>query len=157
MSLVLSVLPAALGVASYALYFNHGEHHLWATTYIQLYFFSFVGSLVGLTKLADWSLSSALATTSIVGASYLFGVFTSLLVYRIWLSPLNKFPGPWQAKISNLWMTGKLSNYDCYLQSEELHKKYGKYVRIGANDLSISDANVHEQAFGQNRWMKSHW
>ena len=131
---------------------------MWATTYFTLWIGSFTTSIVALVKLYEYSISAALFTTSSVATSYLVGVFTSLLIYRIWLHPLNKFPGPWQARISALWIVPQLSKNDSYLKFEAYHKKYGKYVRIGPNVLSITDADVHEAAFGQNtKFRKSEW
>ena len=147
-----------VGVASHALYFNRGEHHLWATTYIQLFVASFVASVVALTKLYNFSVSAAFLSTLAVSSSYLIGTWTSLIIYRAYFSPLNKFPGPWQAKISGLWIMSKLSAKDGYLQFEALHEKYGKYVRIGADVLSITDADLHDAAFAPNtKFRKSEW
>ena len=155
---VLALLAAAAGIASHVLYFNRGEHHLWPTKYIQVFATSFIGALVALVQLRDCSISTALLTTSTVAASYLTGTYTSLFIYRVWLSPLNKFPGPWQAKISDLWLLSQLKQVDTYYKFEALHQEYGKYVRIGSNTLSISDADLHDVAFGQNtKFRKSQW
>ena len=156
--LFVTLAAALVGVASHILYFHHGEHHLWATTYIQTFVASFVASVVALTKLYEFSTSAALSATFAVAASYLIGTWTSLIVYRVWLSPLNEFPGPWQAKISGLWIMSKLGKKDGYLQFEALHKKYGKYVRTGADVLSISDPDLHEAAYAPNtHFRKSEW
>ena len=156
--ILLSAAAAIIGVASHVLYFNRGEHHMWAPTYIQLFTASVIGSIVILTKLCDFTVPAACIATFNIAASYLFGAYTSLLIYRVWLSPLNKFPGPWQAKISAIWLTSQLVKMDCYVTFEDLHKKYGKYVRIGPNDLSITDAELHEAAFGPNtKFRKSQW
>jgi tryprostatin B 6-hydroxylase len=156
--ILLSAVAAVLGVASHVLYFNRGEHHLWSPTYLQLFTASVIGSVVALTKYSEFPLSTAVSITSTVAASYLFGVYTSLIIYRVWLSPLNKFPGPWQAKIAGVWLTSQMLKHDGYLKFAALHKKYGKYVRIGPNDLSITDADVHEAAFGHNtKFRKAFW
>ena len=156
--LLLGSVAALIGAASHVFYFNRGEHHLWAPAYLQLFVASVIGSVVALTKLYEFSFSAAASITSAVAASYLSGTYLSLIVYRVWLSPLNKFPGPWQAKISGTWLTSQMLKNDCYLKFEAMHKKYGKYVRIGPNDLSITDADVHEAAFGHNtKFRKAHW
>ena len=152
------MLPALVGVASHVLYFNRGEHHLWGNTYIRAFVLSFIAIVVALNNLLNYSISSALPTTLTVAATYLLGTYTSLIIYRIWLSPLNKFPGPWQARISGIWLTSQIKNYDSYLYFDAMHKEYGKYVRIGPNDLSITDADLHEIAFGQNtKFRKAPW
>ena len=156
--LALTFLPAVVGVGSHVLYFNRGEHHLWGNTYIQIFILSLIAIVTALVNLRNFSFPHAFSTTLTGAATYLLGTFTSLLVYRVWLSPLNKFPGPWQAKISGVWFTSQIENYDTYLRFAALHKKYGRYVRIGPNDLSVSDADLHELAFGQNtRFRKAPW
>ncbi|KAK5170690.1 uncharacterized protein LTR77_005280 [Saxophila tyrrhenica] len=147
----------AAGVLSHVLYFHRGEHHMWAPTYIQLFSVSLVGSIVALTKLSNWPLSAAITTTSATFGSFFFGAFASLLVYRIFLNPLNKFPGPWQGRITQMWMAMHTKNMDLYLKNEALHKKYGKYVRVGPNVLSISDPDVYDAAFGKHVWAKAEW
>lgn len=52
----------------------------------------------------------------------------------------------------------KLLNKDAYLQFEALHKEYGKYVRLGPNALSITDADVLETAFSHDtQFRKAEW
>lgn len=156
--MLLAAAAALTGVASHVFYFNRGEHHLWAPRYLTLFVSSVVGSIVALTKLYELTFSAASSITLSIAGSYLVGAYTSLIIYRVWFSPLNKFPGPFQARIFALWLTTQMVNHDCYLKIAALHKKYGKYVRIGPNDLSISDADLHEPAFGQNtKFRKALW
>ena len=156
--MLLIAAAAVIGMASHMLYFNRGEHHMWSPTYLQLFVAGVVGSVVALTKFYEFQISTAVSITSSVAASYLFGTLTSLIIYRVWFSPLNKFPGPWQAKISGVWLTSKLLKHDGYLKFEGLHNEYGKYVRVGPNDLSITDADVHEATFGHNtKFRKAIW
>ncbi|KAJ5671881.1 cytochrome P450 [Penicillium longicatenatum] len=80
--------------------------------------------------------------------SYLYGVilitftyFVCLISYRIFLSPLAKFPGPTLAAVSG-W-------YEAYFQLvkqgrftwqiEYLHQKYGPVVRIKPNEVHVHD------------------
>lgn len=149
---------AAAGVASHILYFNRGEHHLHGVFYIQLFFASFIAAVVSLVNLQDYAVYPAIATTAAIAGSYLTGVYTSLLIYRLFLCPWTKFPGPWQASISGFWLFFHLKQTEAPYQHQALHKKYGKYVRIGPDTLSITDADVHDYAFGHNtKVRKSIW
>jgi hypothetical protein len=68
------------------------------------------------------SFSSALAA----GALALLGVYTlALVVYRRFLHPLAKIPGPFLPAVSTLYQSAYNRKY--YLQIEQMHKKYGKY------------------------------
>ncbi|CAK7204871.1 hypothetical protein SEUCBS139899_007633 [Sporothrix eucalyptigena] len=70
--------------------------------------------------------------------SVLAGIYGSMLVYRAAFHRLSRFPGPFGARLSNLWITGKsIGKQDKYLVIEDLHKKYGDVVRIGPSELSI--------------------
>lgn len=155
--LLLDLAAGALGVLSHVLYFNNGEHHMWAVKYVQLFVTAFIGTATALVKGWTFNVSSAISTTAILAASYLIGVFTSMFVYRIFFHPLKKFPGPFGAKVLGLWMSFHASSLDGYLRYEDLHKKYGKYVRTGPNTLSISDSDVLEAAFGPKPWRKAEW
>ena len=156
--LALISVAAALGVLSHVAYFNRGEHHMLGNTYLGTFLLSCAASVAALVNFQSYNISTALTVTSSFAATYLLGLYTSLLIYRLFLSPLNKFPGPWQAKIAGIWLTSQLGNFDSYLFFERLHQKYGKYVRIGPNDLSISDADLHEIAFSPNTtFRKAPW
>jgi hypothetical protein len=73
------------------------------------------------------------------GISYLVVVcftgslWTSMLLYRAFFHPLNKFPGPFPAKLSKLWalvQTAK-TGLKWHQVDAALHQHYGDYVRIG--------------------------
>lgn len=151
------LVAAAAGVLSYAVYFHRGEHDMWAVTYIQLSATSLVGVIVALVKLFSWPVLSAILATCTTFGSFLLGAVVGTFVYRIWLNPLNKFPGPYPARLLAVWLSAHAHNKDLYLKIEGLHKKYGKYVRLGPNDLSISDPNLHDVAYGKNSWPKGPW
>lgn len=156
--LILCVAAAMAGVASHILYFNRGEHHMYGATYIQTLLGSSVAAVVSLVNMQGYAVSAAIVSTAMVAFAYLTGIWTSLLIYRIFLCPWTKFPGPWQASISSFWLFGHLSLETAFYKHEALHKKYGKYVRVGPDVLSITDADVHEAAFGQNtKFRKGIW
>ncbi|KAK0287192.1 hypothetical protein LTR35_002686 [Friedmanniomyces endolithicus] len=123
-----------------------------------LFITSFTGGLVALVKIGNLSWITALFDITLVTASYLFGAFGSLLIYRLFLAPICRFPGPWQAKLSSLWFMGTTGKTDCYLRLQALHEQYGPYVRIGSNDLSVIDPAIMEPAFGlEARATKAEW
>ncbi|KAK5134636.1 hypothetical protein LTR08_006292 [Meristemomyces frigidus] len=142
------VFAVAGGIASHVLYFNRFECHMYGILYLNTLFLSCAGSLVLLTKLYETSLVDAIGTILTFAGCYLLGAYSSLLIYRIFVNPLNRFPGPWPARLSSLYMPTKLGNSDLYYKLQALHQKYGRIVRIGANDLSIIDPDVMETSFG---------
>ncbi|TKA73897.1 hypothetical protein B0A55_03788 [Friedmanniomyces simplex] len=151
-------VATAVGIASHALWFRHGEHHMQSLRYIQLFTTISIGISIALVKLGNLSLITAIFDLALVSASYLLGAFSSLLVYRLFLAPICKFPGPWQAKVSSLWFMGTTGRTECYLRLQAMHEQYGPYVRIGSNDLSIADPAIMEPAFGINaKATKAEW
>lgn len=153
-----SLVALAAGIASHVLYFNRYECHMYGFLYLWTFLVACVVGVLTLTRVQNVVLGQALSDTSRVAASYLAGVYGSTLIYRIFLNPLNKLPGPWPARICNLWFSFQTGNCDAYYKLLALHKKYGPIVRIGSNDLSIVDPDVMETAYGPNsRITKSPW
>ncbi|PGH20117.1 hypothetical protein AJ80_03685 [Polytolypa hystricis UAMH7299] len=81
-------------------------------------------------------------------AAGLFLYFFFLAVYRLWLSPLAKFPGPALNAISSLpivvWaLKGRLP-----METRKLHEKYGPIVRVSPNELAFTSATAWQDIYG---------
>ncbi|KAF9644906.1 cytochrome P450 [Thelephora ganbajun] len=105
--------------------------------------------------------ASGLSTLEVLGtlATYFATLIGSIAAYRVSpFHPLSRYPGPFIAKLSKLWMvficsTGKQHEYYAYL-----HKKYGDIVRSGPNEVVIRDPSVILPLMGTTGWGKSsHW
>ncbi|GKZ19409.1 hypothetical protein AbraIFM66951_011019 [Aspergillus brasiliensis] len=157
--MVPSMLTAALaGVFSHLTYFIRGEHQLYGTTYTQIFgvLYATAVAYLHLSWGAAWQ--EALVTVSLHAASYLVGLFSSLLLYRLVFHPLGAFPGPWGARISDLWLVLQLENNNKHIKLVELHEKYGPYVRIGPSTLSVIDPKSINIIHGpSSRCLKSGW
>jgi hypothetical protein len=88
-------------------------------------------------------------TSFVIVLCFVLSLWTSMLVYRAFFHPLDKFPGPFPAKFSKLWafwQTAK-TGMKWYQVDEALHKQYGDYVRTGSfpmyvhNEVSYADMN----------------
>lgn len=66
-------------------------------------------------------------------------VFYYLYPYFVTHGDVRQVPGPWAARLSNLWllMTARLGKR--YLLVDEAHKKYGTVMRIQPNHISVND------------------
>ncbi|PYH90165.1 cytochrome P450 [Aspergillus ellipticus CBS 707.79] len=154
--MVPSMLTAALfGGLSHIFYFHRGEHHLLGTTYIQLFCTLSAATVAALHVAREAAWAEALATVAQHSASYLVGVYGSLLVYRLLLHPLGKFPGPWPARVSSAWLAFQIKNNNRHYKLLELHEKYGPYVRIGSSDLSVINPKAIDII--QGRCVKTGW
>ncbi|KAL3464725.1 cytochrome P450 [Aspergillus heterothallicus] len=139
---------ALAGVFTHVAYFNKGEHHLYGPLYLKLFFITVMGATATLSYTHDVEWTTALMTVSKVIGSYLLGIYGSLLVYRLFLHPLNKFPGAIGARTSSLWLTLQLRNNNLHKKLVELHQKHGQFVRIGSSDLSILNPKAIEIVYG---------
>jgi hypothetical protein len=146
------------GIASHILYFSRNEHHFHGIAYLNIFLLSFIGSTIGLYKVIGFSFGAAFGATLAFALSILAGLYTSLIIYRLFLNPLNRFPGPPAARLTTLSWSASLTNSDAYKKLEALHAKHGKFVRIGSHDLSIIDPDGMEITYGpQAKASKASW
>ncbi|KLO11363.1 high nitrogen upregulated cytochrome P450 monooxygenase 2 [Schizopora paradoxa] len=81
--------------------------------------------------------------------SFYLILISSIIAYRLSpMHPLYRYPGPLAAKVSKFWMvrvlrTGKMNEY-----VKSLHDRYGRYVRIGPNEISCIDTDALPDMFG---------
>lgn len=69
------------------------------------------------------------------------GTICSILIYRAVFHRLNIFPGPFKARLSNLYVTSLgLKKRHLYKEVQKLHRKYGDIVRIGLFLGSVLDS-----------------
>lgn len=69
-------------------------------------------------------------------------------LYLIFLHPLNRYPGPFLAKVTDYWRFQNVLGRRSHLEMVAVHKKYGIVVRTGPNTLSISDPDYIPKIYG---------
>ncbi|CAE6503614.1 unnamed protein product [Rhizoctonia solani] len=62
----------------------------------------------------------------------------------------RRFSGPLAAPLSNLWLSRSTSSGHHCETLHTLHEKYGKFVRIGPNHISIADPNALDAVYGHS-------
>ncbi|KAI0548664.1 cytochrome P450 [Xylaria curta] len=72
-----------------------------------------------------------------------------LVFYRLYLSPLARFPGSklaaatgWYEFYYDYWLNGKY-----IFEIERMHKKYGPIIRVTPDELSINDASFYNEIY----------
>jgi tryprostatin B 6-hydroxylase len=130
---------------------------MYAVLYINTFLLSCGGGFLALNRIYGLGVADAIGLTSAVAASFLAGLYGALLVWRAFFNPLNKFPGPWPARLGNLWFSVHVRKSDAYYKLQAMHKKWGHIVRIGSNDLSITDPTIMEAAYGRNSEVTKSW
>ena len=71
---------------------------------------------------------------------YITPYFTT---YRL----LAKYPGPFTAKFSNIWLGVSARRGQKFAAVDWAHQNYGKIVRVGFNHISIADERALESVY----------
>jgi len=123
---------AASGIASHLFVFIHGERHTQGLRILGGLFVSTLIASIYFNQSRRLSVKEAVALSSLLIATYVVAIWTSMAIYRIFFHRLNKFPGPFLAKVTKLYhalyLDSKLRNCD---EIKKLHEEYGDIVRIG--------------------------
>lgn len=85
-----------------------------------------------------------IALLTLLPVAYILG----LVIYRIYLHPLAKYPGPLLAKITDLYQTYHALKGDRHLEFCRIHEKYGPIVRFGPNSLSFNSNTALKEIYG---------
>ena len=129
---VLALTSALLGVTSHLTYFIHSHHPFYHCTFIALTFLlTPIVSLVFLTRIASFPLHEALRLVAVTWWSFTGSIWLSMGIYRTFFHRLRGYPGPFLAKLSQLWRVWRNLRKENYLVLDELHRTYGEYVRVG--------------------------
>lgn len=69
--------------------------------------------------------------------SFVFGtaLLLAVAVYRLFLHPLSRIPGPPLAAVTNCWLAYHVRNGRMLQLGKTLHTKYGPAVRVGPNEV----------------------
>ncbi|KAI0183044.1 cytochrome P450 [Xylaria flabelliformis] len=69
----------------------------------------------------------------------LTAIVVSIILRRLFFNPLAKIPGPWYTNWTNIVLKIKVLKGDGPIYVDELHKQYGPVVRVGPNDVDVTD------------------
>ncbi|KAH8822588.1 cytochrome P450 [Flagelloscypha sp. PMI_526] len=121
---------------------------------------------LGVIAVAGYQVISHRATTleALSYVSRLIGCFhsgllVSTIAHRLLFHRLRKFRGPWVAKLTRLYATwNSYPKLKFHLEVNEMHQKYGDFVRTGPRELSINRASAIPLLYGQtNHYPKGPW
>lgn len=71
---------------------------------------------------------------------------------RNYLTPgASSVPGPFLAKITNLWRLIDVAKGHAEVTHHNLHQRYGDYVRLGPNVVSVRDLDALKIIYGINK------
>ncbi|EFX00659.1 cytochrome p450 monooxygenase [Grosmannia clavigera kw1407] len=143
----------AIGTLLHLFAFRLGEWDLATAKIIPGFVLAFVATAASIAFLQQGSelslvlghLAAASKTALQLLAGVIAGTYASILVYRVFFHRLNHFPGPFPARISNLWISSKIMpRMELHKDVQILHQKYGDIVRLGPTELSINNSKAIE-------------
>ncbi|KAL6863552.1 cytochrome P450 [Trichoderma novae-zelandiae] len=80
----------------------------------------------------------------------LLGITTTVL-YRLFLHPLARIPGPRLAAVSNIWHAYHARNGHMFDLGRRLHREYGEVVRVGPNELWCNSTEAFDKIYSSTR------
>ncbi|KAI1104955.1 cytochrome p450 monooxygenase [Jackrogersella minutella] len=135
----------AAGVLLHAFVFRVGEWDLAALKLIVCFVLSFSATILIITNDVHpmvphaEELGPAVWLTSMLYSYLLTGLYTSMALYRGFFHRLRKFPGPFLARFSGIYMTIRgTRTMQTFKEIQKLHAAYGDVVRVGPQELSIT-------------------
>lgn len=140
----LSLASAVLGVTSHWAYFIHGDRNTQSFVFFIVLIVGPAALAAALHGVAGVALMQALAVAAVSTGSYLAGLFASIVVYRLWLHPAAHFPGPFPARVTQLFYpyTYMRCNGQYYRLQKAWFDTYGDVVRTGPNEVIVADPSV---------------
>ncbi|KIY02863.1 uncharacterized protein Z520_01328 [Fonsecaea multimorphosa CBS 102226] len=155
----LPLVVASVGVASHLFFFRVGERWKYPTRYLQAFLLGCVVTTVARSHYGNIPTIDAITFTAKYAAVYLAGLYTSLVVYRLFFNPLNKIPGPYWARLSRFDLVFRVAgkrNLHHHLLA--MHKKYGKFVRLDPHGISVTHPDGVEVTCGvKSKCTKGEW
>ncbi|KAI1365887.1 cytochrome P450 [Xylaria arbuscula] len=79
-------------------------------------------------------------------------------IYRLYAHPLRKVPGPFLARITEIWRTVHYFRGTWFDDILELHRKYGPVVRISPNEVSVVSPDLTKTIYSHGKGTaKTNW
>ncbi|KAF3389060.1 hypothetical protein F1880_003177 [Penicillium rolfsii] len=152
------LVAAALGVCIHLAIFIRGEWHLRAPHVVTCH----VAALAMAISLHIQNCPEAASSMAVwwiqCFSYYLLGMFTSIATYRLLFHRIRHFPGPRAAAVSKLWSVYQCRDSRNHLFLDNLHKKYGNFVRTGPAEITIFHPKAWEAMDGAgNANIRSDW
>jgi len=145
-----TVAAAVAGPLAHWAYFVRGEHDLEAANIARFHFTAAI--LVFFSKFQFEGLPArhAIWESFLLDSAYVVALFTSIVVYRIFFSPLRNLPGPLSMHVSKLvhvWETADPGRPNCQML-HELRARYGNVVRTGPSEVTLFGWEAYRQIHG---------
>lgn len=95
----------------------------------------------------------ATVALTVIGATVVYTV-----IHRLYFHPLASVPGPWLARITKWWLVMQVRKGRCNIFMPELHRQYGRIVRIAPDQVLVCSEDAIRTAYGAGTdFVKGDW
>ena len=119
------------GIISHIFFLKRGEWHTLSSALVLFWSAMAIVVLIYESRETDMVAESGLSRGLVYLGLYYLSLLSSLLTYRIFWHPLRRFPGPRAAALSKLWHVYHTTNCQNHLLLDDLHHRFGTFVRTG--------------------------
>ncbi|KAG8528870.1 uncharacterized protein KY384_006559 [Bacidia gigantensis] len=131
---------------------------MYGLRYLQLFICVTFTGIAFFVGYLDLTVRNAIDAVAPALASYLLGLYGSLIIYRVFFHPLKAFPGPLSVKVSSIAFSARLLSLDAHKKVLALHQRHGDFVRVGSSDLSIIHPKAPDAIYGKgSKCTKADW
>ncbi|KAF4817324.1 Cytochrome P450 monooxygenase FCK2 [Colletotrichum tropicale] len=146
---------AITGLLSHWLYFINGPKSMDAAGIVV--FHAIALSMLLARTVLSYGFYDGLVVYAAISGSYFAALYTSIGVYRIFFHPLRKFPGPFPARITKFYSMWANRDWKLHDRILKLHEKLGDVVRLGPNEISVSDIDTYIKFHGPQSKVTKRW
>lgn len=121
-----------LGIFVHSLLLKNVELELYLPHFFAASTCAITGLYYAHLLLRGLSVTGTVLRTTAEGASFAIGLFTSMVIYRLFFHRIRNFPGPFWARVSRfyaLYLSAK--NVQYHVELNKLRKQYGDFFRTG--------------------------
>ncbi|EHK18385.1 uncharacterized protein TRIVIDRAFT_47618 [Trichoderma virens Gv29-8] len=157
---ILTAVGALSGIIAHITVYIRGEWHVQAPQITLQLFALYVGVPVLVRILKDTVVAQILQGVVFWSYGYILGLIASILLYRIVLHPLTRasFQGPWYARFTKIWHVWAARGSMNHRVLDDLHKKYGNFVRTGPAEITVFHPDVFMAVDGpRSECIKAEW
>ena len=123
-----ALLGLVSGIIVHLTVFRVGEWDVAAPSIVATYFFTLTATAFISTARFQMPLSETFQAT----AYHFAGLIVSMLIYRGFFHRLSKYPGPFLARLTTLYITVRsVRKMHLFEEVRSLHAQYGDIVRLG--------------------------
>ncbi|KAF6830293.1 L-ornithine-N5-monooxygenase [Colletotrichum plurivorum] len=147
-------LAAVVGLLSHWTYFIRGARSMDVVNIVTFHLLAL--GLLLLKTISSLGFYDGLITYFAISGSYFAALFASIGVYRLFFHPLRRFPGPFQAKVTKLYIPWINLDWKLHEHYLDMHQKYGDFVRVGPNDISVVNLDAFNKLHGPQTKVTKH-